>query len=62
MHPITLILEIVAFVWLASEIVLAVATALVYRIRVEEAALEGALGEDYVAYRKSTRSLVPGIY
>ncbi len=49
--------------WLSlAAIVLLVSAALVYRIRVEEAALEGAFGEDYVAYRKSTRSLFPGIY
>jgi protein-S-isoprenylcysteine O-methyltransferase Ste14 len=49
--------------WLSlAAIVLAVSAALTYRIRVEEAALLGAFGEDYVAYSKSTRRLIPGIY
>jgi len=36
--------------------------AMLYRIRVEEAALSAAFGEEYVAYMRQTRRLVPGIY
>lgn len=49
--------------WLSlAAIVVPVVAALMYRIRVEEAALVGALGEQYLAYRKSTRRLIPGVY
>jgi protein-S-isoprenylcysteine O-methyltransferase Ste14 len=36
--------------------------ALMYRIHVEEAALTGAFGEQYVAYSQRTKRLIPGIY
>ena len=36
--------------------------ALLYRIHVEEAALMGAFGEQYVDYSLTTKRLVPGIY
>ena len=43
-------------------VVVPIFLALAYRIRVEEAALRGALGEEYSAYCRRTRRLVPGIY
>jgi protein-S-isoprenylcysteine O-methyltransferase Ste14 len=33
-----------------------------YRIRVEEQALEGAFGAEYVAHAKATKRLIPGLY
>lgn len=36
--------------------------AVLYRIHVEEAALLGAFGEDYAAYSRATRRLIPGLY
>jgi protein-S-isoprenylcysteine O-methyltransferase Ste14 len=36
--------------------------ALLYRIHVEEIALTGAFGEDYVEYSRVTKRLIPGIY
>jgi protein-S-isoprenylcysteine O-methyltransferase Ste14 len=36
--------------------------ALLYRIHVEEAALRAAFGEEYVAYSRKTKRLLPGIY
>ena len=36
--------------------------AFVYRMRVEEEALTGALGEKYRAYMRRTKRLVPGVY
>ena len=36
--------------------------ALLNRIHVEEAALTGAFGEQYVAYIRSTKRLIPGLY
>jgi protein-S-isoprenylcysteine O-methyltransferase Ste14 len=36
--------------------------ALLYRIHVEEAALTGAFGDEYLAYGRTTRRLVPGLY
>ena len=49
--------------WLSlAAVLLPVTAALMYRIRVEESALVGALGETYVAYSKTTRRLIPGIY
>jgi protein-S-isoprenylcysteine O-methyltransferase len=42
--------------------VLPVAATLVHRVRVEEAALEAALGEVYREYERSTSRLVPGIW
>jgi protein-S-isoprenylcysteine O-methyltransferase len=43
-------------------IVLLPMAALLYRIHVEEAALTGAFGEDYVEYSRRTKRLIPGIY
>jgi protein-S-isoprenylcysteine O-methyltransferase Ste14 len=49
--------------WLAVAIVLVPAfAALLYRIRVEEEALAGAFGEEYLQYSRSTKRLLPGIY
>jgi protein-S-isoprenylcysteine O-methyltransferase Ste14 len=36
--------------------------ALLYRIHVEEAALTGAFGQQYVEYSRTTKRLLPGIY
>lgn len=36
--------------------------ALLYRIHVEEAALRAAFGEEYIAYSRKTKRLLPGIY
>jgi protein-S-isoprenylcysteine O-methyltransferase Ste14 len=38
------------------------AIALLYRIRVEEAALIEAFGAEYAAYSRKTKRLIPGIY
>jgi protein-S-isoprenylcysteine O-methyltransferase Ste14 len=38
------------------------ALALLYRIRVEERALREAFGEEYIAYSRTTKRLLPGIY
>ncbi len=43
-------------------IVLLPAAALLYRIHVEEAALTGAFGAEYVAYSQRVKRLIPGIY
>lgn len=43
-------------------LLLPVTLALVYRMRVEEAVLLEALGEDYRGYCRRTRRLVPGLY
>ncbi len=49
--------------WISFAIVLVAPTAaLLYRIHVEEAALSQAFGEDYAAYSKTTKRLVPGVY
>jgi len=49
--------------WISFAIVLVPTTAaLLYRIHVEEAALAQAFGEDYAAYSKATKRLVPGVY
>jgi protein-S-isoprenylcysteine O-methyltransferase Ste14 len=37
-------------------------TALLYRIRVEEAALREAFGDEYTAYSRTTKRLFPGVY
>jgi protein-S-isoprenylcysteine O-methyltransferase len=42
--------------------VLPIAAAVVQRIRVEEAALEGALGDAYREYERTTSRLIPGIW
>ena len=36
--------------------------ALLYRIHVEEQALEQAFGAEYAAYRQTTKRLIPGLY
>jgi protein-S-isoprenylcysteine O-methyltransferase len=36
--------------------------AVLYRIRVEEAALRAAFGEEYLAYSHETKRLIPGMY
>ena len=36
--------------------------ALIYRIHVEEAALHHAFGEDYAAYSRTTKRLIPGVF
>jgi protein-S-isoprenylcysteine O-methyltransferase Ste14 len=43
-------------------IVLLPAAALLYRIHVEEVALTGAFGSEYVEYSQRTKRLIPGIY
>jgi protein-S-isoprenylcysteine O-methyltransferase Ste14 len=49
--------------WLAILIILVPPFfALLYRIHVEEAALTGAFGEQYVEYSQTTKRLFPGIY
>jgi protein-S-isoprenylcysteine O-methyltransferase Ste14 len=49
--------------WIAAAIVLFPTTAAVlYRIHVEEAALNEAFGAEYAAYSKTTRRLIPGVY
>jgi protein-S-isoprenylcysteine O-methyltransferase Ste14 len=49
--------------WISFAIVLVPPTvALLYRIHVEEAALAQAFGEDYAAYSKTTKRLVPGVF
>jgi protein-S-isoprenylcysteine O-methyltransferase len=49
--------------WTSFAIVLVPTTlALLYRIRVEEAALGEAFGDDYRAYCKATKRLLPGVY
>jgi protein-S-isoprenylcysteine O-methyltransferase Ste14 len=49
--------------WLGLGIIVVLpAAALLYRIHVEEAALTGAFGEEYVEYSQRTKRLIPGIY
>ncbi len=49
--------------WTSLAIMLVFPTAaLLYRIYVEEMALTEAFGEDYLAYSRATKRLVPGIY
>ena len=36
--------------------------AFLWRIRIEESALTEALGEDYRAYMRRTKRLIPGVY
>jgi len=49
--------------WLSLAIVLLLPfAALLYRIRVEEAALTVAFGEQYIDYTRTTKRLIPGIY
>jgi protein-S-isoprenylcysteine O-methyltransferase Ste14 len=49
--------------WLGVAIIVVLPmAALLYRIHVEEAALTGAFGAEYVAYSQRTKRLIPGIY
>jgi protein-S-isoprenylcysteine O-methyltransferase Ste14 len=49
--------------WVSFAVVLAPTTAaLLYRIRVEEAALREAFGDEYLAYSRVTKRLIPGVY
>jgi protein-S-isoprenylcysteine O-methyltransferase Ste14 len=49
--------------WLSvAFILIPVAAALAYRIRVEEAALLEALGDEYADYCRVTKRLIPGVY
>jgi len=49
--------------WLGLAIIfLAPLAALLYRIHVEEAALTGAFGQQYVDYSRTTKRLIPGVY
>lgn len=49
--------------WLAFlEILVPVVAAFIYRMNVEESALIAALGDDYVAYTRRTKRLLPFIY
>ncbi len=49
--------------WIALAVVLVPTTsALLYRIHVEEAALAEAFGNEYLAYSKATKRLLPGLY
>jgi protein-S-isoprenylcysteine O-methyltransferase Ste14 len=49
--------------WISLAIVVVLPTlALLYRIKIEEAALREAFGEEYAAYSRTTKRLIPGIY
>ncbi len=49
--------------WLGLGIIVVLPmAALLYRIHVEEAALTGAFGAEYVEYSRRTKRLIPGIY
>lgn len=49
--------------WLALAILVIPPTiALLYRIHVEEGALNAAFGDDYATYSRTTKRLIPGIY
>ena len=48
--------------WACLCLLLPVTAALLYRIHVEEAALNEAFGAQYAAYSKQTKRLIPGIY
>ncbi|HKM83398.1 MAG TPA: isoprenylcysteine carboxylmethyltransferase family protein [Candidatus Acidoferrum sp.] len=49
--------------WISFAVVLVpTIAALLYRIHVEEAALTKAFGDDYVAYARTTKRLIPGVY
>ena len=49
--------------WLGLAILIIPPTAaLLYRIHVEESVLRGAFGEQYEAYSRRTKRLIPGIY
>lgn len=49
--------------WISFAVVLIPTTAaLLYRIHVEESALQEAFGAEYVSYSRRTKRLIPGIY
>lgn len=49
--------------WLSAALIfLPLLAATLYRIRVEEAALSEHFGEEYAAYARDTKRLVPGLY
>jgi protein-S-isoprenylcysteine O-methyltransferase Ste14 len=49
--------------WLGlADVVVPTTLALLYRIRIEEAALHDHFGEDYAAYSRETKRLIPGVY
>jgi protein-S-isoprenylcysteine O-methyltransferase Ste14 len=49
--------------WIALAVAVVPPTvALLYRIGVEEAALRAAFGEEYLAYSRKTKRLIPGLY
>lgn len=49
--------------WAALCVIVILPTvAVLYRIRVEEAALLGAFGSDYADYMRTTKRLIPGVY
>ncbi len=49
--------------WIAFAVILApIAAAFLYRIHVEEAALNEAFGAEYADYSQETKRLIPGIY
>jgi protein-S-isoprenylcysteine O-methyltransferase Ste14 len=49
--------------WAASLVMLVpIFIAFVHRMNVEEQALSGALGEQYRAYMRRTKRLIPGLY
>jgi len=49
--------------WISLAVVIVPTTAaLLYRIHVEEAALVKAFGDDYSAYARATKRLIPGVY
>jgi protein-S-isoprenylcysteine O-methyltransferase Ste14 len=49
--------------WIAFVVILTpVTAAFLYRIHVEEAALNEAFGAEYAAYSQETKRLIPGIY
>jgi protein-S-isoprenylcysteine O-methyltransferase Ste14 len=69
-HPSYLGMEIIflaaglhAHNWISLGILLVLPTiGVLARIRVEEAALLGAFGEDYADYMRTTKRLIPGVY
>jgi protein-S-isoprenylcysteine O-methyltransferase Ste14 len=49
--------------WLSLAVTVVPPTvALLYRIHVEEATLREAFGEEYTAYSRTTKRLVPGVF
>ena len=49
--------------WLSLALALVPTTAaLLYRMHIEEAALRSAFGDDYLAYARHTKRLLPGLY